>query len=158
MSIMKIPSFDDYYIDTAGNVYECETGTEVHVFIKNGRRCANLYRTVDGCRIRKSAYISRLMAEAYIPDYSDNVCIVHIDGDLLNDELSNLRCESKAIALRNRQCNSHPMVLDETTGELFSTYAEAARSVNGHRNGVYLCSIGIQSHHKGHVFRYRTKN
>lgn len=158
MSIMRIPSFDEYSIDTHGLVWNNNTSALVTSFVNNGKRCVNLYRLENGKRVRKLCYVSRLMAETYMPDYSESCAIIHIDGDNLNDDLDNLACASRSDALKRRRCNTHPLVLDETTGELFSTYAEAARSVGGHRNGVYLCAIGIQSSHKGHVFRYAKKN
>lgn len=157
MNIMAIPSFSDYGVDMYGNVYDLETNTLLKTFLKNGRSCVNLYQNVNGVKTRKMQYVSRLVAEAFIPTYRHDLCVVHLDGDVLNNNLYNLHCIPKSEALKNRRCATHLEILDEDTGETFCTYAEAARSVGGHRNGVYLCAIGIQSHHKGHRFKYVTK-
>lgn len=157
MNTMTIPSFSTYSIDIYGNVYDLVSGKTVRRFIKNGRNCVNLYKYVDGNKIRTSQYVSRLMAETFIPGYDSSLCVKHCDGDMLNDQLHNLVCVTKSNALKSRKCTTHPEIIDESTGEIFCTYAEAARSVGGHRNGVYLCAIGIQSDHKGHKFKYASK-
>lgn len=157
MNIMAIPSFSDYGVDMHGNVYELKTNKLVSIFSKNGKRCVNLYQSNNGIKSRKMQYVSRLVAEAFIPAYSPDLCVIHLDGNTFNDSLYNLQCVTKSEALRNRCCTTHSKIIDENTGETFCTYADAARSIGGHRNGVYLCAIGIQSHHKGHRFKYVTK-
>lgn len=44
----------------------------------------------------------------------------------------------------------HPKVCCLETGEVFDTYTDAAKSVNGDRCGIRRCAEGIQSHHKGY--------
>lgn len=49
---------------------------------------------------------------------------------------------------------NHRPIIDLTTGNVYATYAEAARAVGGFRNKVYLCCMGIQSQHHGHKFAF----
>lgn len=49
---------------------------------------------------------------------------------------------------------NHPPVKNLETGTIHKSYASAAREINGYRNKVYLCAIGIQKHHHGYHFEY----
>lgn len=48
----------------------------------------------------------------------------------------------------------HPKVVNTDTGEIFDTYTEAAKSVDGQRQGVKRCCEMTQSHHKGQHFQF----
>ena len=45
---------------------------------------------------------------------------------------------------------THPKICIIETGQIFDTYTEAAKSINGNRFGVYRCAIGIQKTHHGY--------
>lgn len=49
---------------------------------------------------------------------------------------------------------NHRPVKNVETGTVHKTYASAAREIDGHRNKVYLCAIGIQKHHHGYHFEF----
>lgn len=46
----------------------------------------------------------------------------------------------------------HPPVLNVETGDIFETYTEAAKSINGDRTNVRRVALGTQSQHKGYHF------
>ena len=46
----------------------------------------------------------------------------------------------------------HPPVLNVETGDIFETYTEAAKSINGDRTNVRRVARGTQSQHKGYHF------
>lgn len=48
----------------------------------------------------------------------------------------------------------HPQIVIVETGEIFSSYNQAALSVGGHRSAVYLCAIGARKTHKGFHFEF----
>ena len=50
---------------------------------------------------------------------------------------------------------THPSVRCVETGEVYTTYTEAAKAVNGTRVGVSRCVLGIQKHHHGYHFKFK---
>ena len=55
-----------------------------------------------------------------------------------------------------RPVNHDPVILIET-GEIFLTFTEAAKAVNGDRSSVRRVAQGTQSHHKHYHFIFKTK-
>ena len=49
---------------------------------------------------------------------------------------------------------THEPVMHVETGEIYKTYSEAAKAVDGNRWGVRYTAIGIQKSHKGQHFVY----
>ena len=49
---------------------------------------------------------------------------------------------------------THPRVKCQETGEIFSTYLDAGKSVGGSRHGVRRNCEGTQAHHKGYHFKW----
>ena len=52
---------------------------------------------------------------------------------------------------------THSPVLHVETGNVYETYTEAAKAVNGNRWGVRYTAMGIQSKHKEQHFVYIRK-
>lgn len=48
----------------------------------------------------------------------------------------------------------HKKVRVNETGQIFETYAEAARAINGHKGDILLCLTGHRQRHKGYSFSY----
>ena len=46
----------------------------------------------------------------------------------------------------------HPPILNVETGDIFETYTEAAKKINGDRTNVRRVAYGTQSQHKGYHF------
>lgn len=53
---------------------------------------------------------------------------------------------------------THPRIINLDTGDIFNTYTEAGKSVNGSRFGVMKCCTGMQSEHHGVKFRFVKEN
>lgn len=49
---------------------------------------------------------------------------------------------------------THPEIVHEETGKVFTTYTEAAESIGGSRHGVRRCCEGTQKHHHGNHFHH----
>ena len=47
---------------------------------------------------------------------------------------------------------NHLAVQNVETGDIFKTYTEAAKAINGDRSNVKRVAFGVQSHHKGYHF------
>lgn len=49
---------------------------------------------------------------------------------------------------------THRHIVDKDTGRVYKTYTDAANDICGDRANVYRVTIGIQTHHKGHKFKF----
>ena len=49
---------------------------------------------------------------------------------------------------------THPPIIDKDTGKIYRTYTAAAIDIGGDRANVYRVTIGIQTYHKGHKFKF----
>lgn len=93
-----------YAVDKKGNIYSLNfkrTGKT-----KKMKGCINThgYRQVDLCLDGKAKRYSahRLIAQAYLPDYSEDLEVDHIDRDRLNNKLENLRMATR----QQNKCNN----------------------------------------------------
>jgi len=123
---VKIPEFDDYLITNDGNVYSFKTSK----YLKQMLHLDGQYR-VEINSIRKK--ISRLVAFAFLPDpvSSDHKEVMHINGDKLDNNYTNLKwatsSEIKIQSIKNnpeRYNNQKKKVvkLDKKTGEILETF------------------------------------
>jgi len=88
--IMKkiIPSYDGLYsVDSFGNVYSNRRNITMGVSLdRYGRERVHLYRN----GVRKNKQVHRLVAETFLPDYSENLTVNHLDGNPRNNYVGNL--------------------------------------------------------------------
>lgn len=90
---------------------------------RDGYMRVNLYKNGK----MYTRFIHRLLAEAYIPNPDNLPHIDHIDRNVKNNALSNLRWASRETNQRNRSVCRGVINLD--TGEEFLNTAEAAESL-----------------------------
>ena len=67
--------------------------------------------------------------------------------------MRNLRPKKRKEADRGRPINHWPVQINET-GEVYVSYADAARAINGHKGDILLCLRVLRVSHKGYTFRY----
>lgn len=67
--------------------------------------------------------------------------------------MRNLRPKKRKEDNRGRPINHWPVQINET-GEVYVSYADAARAINGHKGDILLCLRGLRFSHKGYTFRY----
>jgi hypothetical protein len=83
-----------YEVDTQGNVYSIKRTKSRRIRIlksypnENGYMKVNLYDEFGKC---KKKYVHRLVAGAFIPNPNNLPVIDHIDCDVSNNQVSNLR-------------------------------------------------------------------
>lgn len=84
MHFIRIPNHPMYLINMRGEVYNTKTGN----LLKNSLSGSSGYYTVfvDG----KNRTLHRLLAMTFIPNPDNLPCVNHLDGNKLNNELSNL--------------------------------------------------------------------
>ncbi|WP_281665821.1 HNH endonuclease signature motif containing protein [Gemella morbillorum] len=92
VQIAWIKGYEGYYkIDSKGNVwsYHCGKAKKIKTFLGGS---GTMYKRVELCVKGKSKkfYLHRLLAEAFIPKIEGKNFINHIDGNRLNNDLSNL--------------------------------------------------------------------
>jgi hypothetical protein len=77
-----------YAIDEEGNVFSLRTHKKMkHSDNGKGYKQVTLFKN----KKRKYPYVHRLMAEAYLPNFSEELQVDHIDRDKGNNSISNLR-------------------------------------------------------------------
>lgn len=94
----QIETFN-YSISNLGNVRNDKTKRILNQSIINGYKAVSMYK--DG--IKKNYKIHRLLATAFLLNPENKICVDHIDGDKLNNTLSNLRFATKSQNCMNRK-------------------------------------------------------
>ena len=101
-----------YAVDQQGNVWSLnwnrtgKLGKLKPITNKHGYYRVNLYKDKKA----KNHRIHRLVAEAFLPDYSAELDVDHIDRDKLNNNLSNLRMvttQQNAFNTKAKGCSWH---------------------------------------------------
>jgi len=86
-----VPGYEGLYaVDDAGNVYSFEWGNFRK--LRPGLNSGGYYQVIL-CKNekRKSHSVHRLVAQAYLEKYSEDLNVDHIDGNRQNNKLENLR-------------------------------------------------------------------
>jgi hypothetical protein len=105
-----------YYISSFGRVFCAKQSTHKPTIIKPYlvRQRKKTYQAVklNLAPIREQWFVHRLVASAFIPNPESYDCIDHIDGNELNNHVSNLRWCTRSMNNRNpiaiqRESNSH---------------------------------------------------
>ena len=94
-----IKGFENYSISNFGNVANVKTGKILKSSI-NGRGYLKVGLNIKGNRFTKK--IHRLVAEAFIANPLNKPCIDHIDNDILNNNINNLRWTTISENLMNQ--------------------------------------------------------
>ena len=102
----------------------------------NGYKEVNLY--VD-TQIGKSRYVHRLIAEAFIGDIQDGMCINHKDGDKSNNHISNL----EIVTYSENSKHAYETGLSVSKGMKGSNHPRATISESDVLNIRHDHSIGI---------------
>ncbi len=131
-SLLKVIEGFDYYISSNGSVYALD-GAEISVRVDRGS-----YKTVRLYRNGKShtCFVHRLKAEAFIPKLEGNNELNHLDGNKLNNSLSNYEWTTHAGNIKHAhslglidKTKVSKQVIDTATGQIFPSIKEAAEQL-----------------------------
>jgi hypothetical protein len=112
----------------------------------------------------KIAYIHRLLAENFIPNPENKRLVNHIDGNKLNNHISNLEWVTVLENVRHSQKTGltpethvakRVSQYDKNGNYIASyfSYYEAAKVVNGDHSKISLVVRGIRKTHKGFIWK-----
>ena len=153
-----IPKNHNFEITPQGDVRNRKTG---HV-LRGGINSSG-YRTVH-LKKYETEFVHRLVAETFIPNDDPEVKkdVNHIDGNKLNNDVSNLEWVSRSENVRlayamglNRPSgggyNKRAVRIVET-GETFPSQEACAHAIGGSIAGVSMVLNGKRNKHKGYHF------
>lgn len=107
----------------------------------------------------KTVFIHRLVAEAYIPNPDNLPYVDHIDRNVANNAIENLRWVTESGNSRNSRKNRKVINLD--INELFNSIADAAETIKDQfknfqsaRSSIYHCCTGRSSQCAGMRWAY----
>lgn len=156
-----VKDYENYLIDTEGNVYNINTNKLLKGSI--GEHGYKYYRlSKDGKK--KMFYAHRLVAEAFLPNPNNFTIVNHIDGNKLNNNISNLRLlslsENVQAAFYTQKTNqSCKTVLQfDLNGRFvaeFPSIKEAARQLNLDSSTISKVCRGQNKTHGGFIFKYK---
>lgn len=123
---------------------------------------------------RRTRFLHRLVAEAFLANPESKREVNHKDGNKLNNDVSNLEwctrsenlthsyktlgrkpaiCEEAKAALKKANENRAVPVLCVETGVVYKSIKEAARAVGGNSANIWKCFVGKQKTTKGFHWR-----
>ena len=151
-----IDRYPDYEINEDGDIRRIDTLQYKKPYLHKGRLRLNFSNS------GKTEYVSRLVAETFIPNPENKSVIKHLDGDLENNNVSNLEWCDKWVTQKdsyglgiNAPGGSIPpkriMIIE--TGETFSSIKECARHIDGSPSGIRQCLKHEITNHKGFTFK-----
>ena len=82
-----IGDFNDYIVTSYGRLYSLKSRKFLCCSKARGYKLCNLYKN----RKRKTIYLHRLVALAFIPNDNNKLIVHHVDGNKLNNCITNLK-------------------------------------------------------------------
>lgn len=162
MQVKNIKGFEGLYtVDEYGNVYSVRSRKYLkHRMDKDGYLRVHL---CNGKRLNKTAFVHRLVAEAFIynDDPLNKTTVDHIDANKTNNHISNLRwmtaSENTVIANKRRDCTTMYKPIKainiKTHQEyIFDSYMECANFIHGTHTDIWAVLVGKQKSARGYTF------
>lgn len=144
-----------YAVSTDGRVMNTNTGRILRMRINShGYYSAHLYKDGKDYQVP----LHRLVANAFIPNPDNKPQVNHIDGNKLNNDLSNLEWvtdkENTVHAFSHGLVSTSSPIRCIETGEEFYSIGEAERRTGIPDACISDCLRGICKHAHGYHFEY----
>jgi hypothetical protein len=135
---VDIDGFDGYKISNYGNVMSYlinKNGSLLKFRYRGNKRKLYRYVVLYKKQVRHNLSIHKLVAMMFLTDYDETKQVDHIDGDQMNNCVSNLRMCSNS----QNQMNSKKKVVNNRGIKVSSHY----KGVSRHKNGSWVSNITI---------------
>lgn len=159
----KISGFLDYEVSSSGRIRSLKKKTIMTPYVsKNGYEQIKLFKNSK----RYAKYVHRLVAETFLDCPGTNFEVNHIDGNKLNNFVSNLEwcthSQNTRHAIKNGLFTPYHLppnpnpnrkkVKIVETGEVFNSLTDCARHIGGFKTAISACLLGKVKTHKGYHF------
>lgn len=118
----KIEGFENYTIDEYGNIINIKTNRKMKKHLHSKGYFDIELRGNNG--ERKKFLVHRLVAKHFLPDYSDDITIDHLDNNRQNNFYKNLECISLSDNIkryRKRKINKNYQITKEQIVKIFKS-------------------------------------
>lgn len=156
-----IANFPRYEVSNFGNIRNGATKHIMRPWITQGYQYVALRSNGNKRNLR----VNRLVAEAFIPNPLNKPEVNHLDGNKLNNFVSNLQwntsSENTQHAIRTGLFTPYKLppyskpgkrVKIVETGEAFDSLTECAKHINGFKTAISACLLGKVKTHMGYHF------
>ena len=139
-TFVKIEGFEKYEVSNLGKVRNIKSGK---ILKPSPNRYGYLGLCLSGYDKRKTLFLHRIMATAFIDNPEEKLCVNHIDKNKLNNDLSNLewctRTEKAA-----EKCSKEVVQLDLNDNVLneFESMKQAERETGIDATSISACCNG----------------
>lgn len=147
--------FPNYAISSYGRIVNVVTGRLLF-----GYKPGSFYPRRVNLRHQgetKTLYVHRLVAEAFIEEFTPDSRVYHIDDDYRNNWVGNLGLRDHPgplnIRIGNREVFSRWLYCKETRG-YYASVQEAARELGIHRASIHYVLDGQWEHVRGYTFMW----
>lgn len=145
--MLKIKDYPNYYVTKEGEVFSSKNKQWLKKYLKGGYYAVTL-RNQEG---QKTIRVHKLVSDCYLPKIEGKPQINHIDGNKLNNDISNLEwCTSSenqkhaySLGLKKFTNNEYrkqkvkdatsKIILDKSTGIFYESISDASRLLNKSR-------------------------
>lgn len=118
---------------------------------------------------RTTYKIHKLVAETFIPNTKNYICINHIDGNKINNNVNNLEWttisgnishayKNKLIDITKKQKKVNQYDLDGNFIKQWNSMKEAGETLNIHRQNISMCCRKIRNKTNNFIWRYADGN
>ena len=98
---VPIPDFEDYLVSNRGQIYSQKTHRMIRLQENtDGYKCFSAW--VNGGN--KTLYVSHLVAQLFLPAEADKTEVDHINRDISDNRVENLRWANRSMQNKNKRC------------------------------------------------------